>query len=70
MDFKNIHRKLKVLSNVYDYQKENRHFGKENHRLNLGVKNLWKIYWLAIQIFLLCDFHLCKGASHTDFPSL
>ncbi len=47
MDFKNIHRELKVLSNVYDYQKEIQHFGKENHRLNLGVKNLWKNYWLA-----------------------
>jgi hypothetical protein len=35
------------LSNVCDCQKEILNFGKENHRLDLGVKNIWKIYMLA-----------------------
>ncbi len=55
---------LRLLPNVCDFQ-------KENHTLEYGFKNLYKIYslvngFLYYVISILCDFHLKKDDSKTS----
>jgi hypothetical protein len=53
MDFKNLCCQMFVI-----VKKNSRTLGKENHRLDLALKNLLKICRLAYWILFLCDFHL------------
>jgi hypothetical protein len=49
MNFKNLKKTkyLRLLSNVCDFLKESKDFGKEIQRRGYGFKDVWKIYSLA-----------------------
>jgi|LakMenEpi03Aug12_release.lakeMendotaPanAssembly.Ray.scaffolds.fasta_scaffold269404_3 hypothetical protein len=53
MDFKNLEEFCQMFVIA---EKKSRTSGQKTHRLDLSVKNLWKIYRFAYGFLLLCDF--------------